>query len=453
MNKRVVIIGGGAGGMTAATQIKRQDPEIQVTVIDKGSYVSWAGCPTPYYIAGKIDEASVVHNDPAYFKKERDIDVLIDHAVERIDFDNKKLIVHGDTVDGDYSYDTLILSTGAKAVVPEIKGLRATDGSFHQGIFVLRHVEDAFTIKKYIDTCGCKNGVIIGAGFIGLEMAESLNHLGMKIDIVEMADSILPMLGTGEQRKRIIDTLKKHDVGLHLSTTITEIISTNGTVTEAVLSDGTLLHTDFLLISIGVRPDLSLLERSGYTPPDGMLIINERMETGIPDVYALGDMVWTKHLLTGKPFYAPFGDVADKQGLILGGIIAGDSLEFPGVIGSAATAVFDWQIAVTGLTLRQARDNGFDADETNIKSLHRIIGFEGTIPGLVNVVYERATYRVLGASIVAQSAAAQFIDQFAIAITYGLTIEQLFKVDYAYSPSTSVVWNPILAAYRKVFNR
>jgi NADPH-dependent 2,4-dienoyl-CoA reductase/sulfur reductase-like enzyme len=453
MNKRVVVIGGGAGGMTAATQIKRQDPEISVSVIDKGSYVSWAGCPTPYYIAGKVKEGSIIHNNPEYFKKERGIDVEINHAAERIDFDKKKIIVHGNTIDGDLEYDELVLSTGAKAVVPEIKGLYASDGSYHNGIFILRHVQDAFTIKMYLDECKCKNGVIIGAGFIGMEMAESLTHLGMKIDIVEMMPSILPMLGNDEQRKRIADSLKKHNVDLHLSATINEIISTDGSVSEVALSDGTLLKADFLLISIGVRPDLSLLERSGYTPPDGKLIINERMETGIPDVYALGDMVWTKHLVTGKPFYAPFGDVADKQGLILGGIIAGLPLVFPGVIGSAATAVFEWQMAVTGLNYAQARDHGFDADQTNVKSLHRIIGFEGTIPGLVNVVYERNTYRVLGASIVAQSAAAQFIDQFAIAVTYGMTIEQLFKVDFAYSPATSVVWNPVLAAYRKVFNR
>ncbi|OHD56271.1 MAG: hypothetical protein A2Y33_00440 [Spirochaetes bacterium GWF1_51_8] len=453
MGKKVLIAGGGAGGMTAATQIKRQNPDIEVTLFESGSYVSWAGCPTPYYIAGLVGEMSVVHFDAEYFKNDRGIDVYTHTPVELIDFKRKIVSVNGEKIKGEFPYDQLILSLGAKAVVPPIPGLRSDDGKLNEGIFILRDAENAFNIKEYIDKRKVKNALIIGSGFIGLEMAEALTHLGISVTVVEMADGILPMLGTDEQRKKILKSLEANKVALRLGTTVKEIVCCPDGVEAAILSDGTSVPMEFLLVSIGVRPNLSLLEKSGFHAPDGKLIVNENLETGIPDVYALGDMVWTRNLLTGKPVYAPFGDVADKQGLALGGIIAGSPLQFRGVIGSAATSIFEWQIAVTGLNYQAALDNGFDAEKVNVKSLHRIMGFEDTVPGLVNVVYEKNTHRVLGASIVSQSAAAQFIDQFAIAITWGLTLDQLFDVDYAYSPKTSVVWNPILAAYRKALNR
>lgn len=451
MQKTVVIVGAGAGGMTAATQVKKQCPDCRVIVFEKGDYVSWAGCPMPYYLSGKLTWKSVVYYEPDYFINDRKIEVYTRHEATGFDPSAKTVSVRGNTLNGDVRYDELVVGAGAKAVLPEIDGL--DNGNFPKGVFTLRSPYDAKSIREYVEAERPARAVIVGGGLIGLEMSETFTELGMKTTVVEAMPKILPFLEGSQQRKRIDMTMARHEITLLTSLSVTAVSTAGGKIKSAILSDGSELPADILLLSAGIRPDLSLFEAAGVAPEGGKLIAGEQMQTHVPNVHALGDVVWTKHRLSGKPVYAPFGDVANKQGVVLGSALTGTPLVFKGVYGSASTSFFDFQIAKTGWTATEAAAEGYSADTVEVRSMHRVAGFEGTEPGLVRAVYDTRSGRVLGATIVTTNGASQFIDLFAVAVGNGLTFENLFDVDYAYSPTTAVVWNPPLAAYRKIYNR
>ncbi len=440
---KVIVIGGGAGGMTSATQAKRKDPSKKVIVFDKGNYVSWAGCPTPYYIAGKLPEKSVIHYTPEYFRENRKIDVFVRHEVKEISFENKKVYVEGEDLNGWVDYDYLVLAPGGKPFIPPMNGLDK------KGVFKLSHVEDAFSIKEYIEKESPKAAVIVGGGAIGLEMAEAFSDLGIKVTIIEKLPIILPFLKE-KQREYVLDTLKSHNVKLITDDTILDILGeekVSGIKTEK----GEKIDADILLISIGVRPNTEFLKNSGFKLSERDAIdVNEYMQTYLENVYAAGDSVLVKHMLTGKKVLAPLGDVADKEGLVVGANIAGIKRKFDGIIGTAITKVFEWEVARTGLTLEEAQANGYkDAKEVLVKGYHKNPGF-GVRGTTFNVVFDEREGIFLGAFAVGEACVAQFIDTFATFISLRIPIDKAFTVDYAYCPATSTVWNPLLAAYRKI---
>ncbi len=440
---KVIVVGGGAGGMTSATQIKRKDPSKKVMVFDKGNYVSWAGCPTPYYIAGKLPEKSVIHYTPEYFRENRKIDVFIRHEVKEILFKEKRVYVEGDNLNGWIDYDYLVLAPGGKPFIPPMNGIEK------EGVFKLSHVEDAFSIKEYLNKENPKNAVIVGGGAIGLEMAEAFSDLGIKVTIIERLPVILPFL-KDKQRDYILDTLKSHGVKLLTDDTVLDILGdekVKGVRTEK----GENIDADILLVSIGVRPNTEFLKSSGFELSErGAIDVDEHMMTYIENVYAAGDSVLVKHMLTGKKVLAPLGDVADKEGLVVGANIAGFDMVFPGIVGTAITKVFEWEVARTGLTLDEAKKAGYEnAKEVIVKGYHKNPGF-GVRGTTFNVVFDDKEGLFLGAFAVGESCVAQFIDTFATFISLKIPIDKAFSVDYAYCPATSTVWNPLLAAYRKI---
>ena len=440
---KVIVIGGGAGGMTSATQVKRKDPSKKVMVFDKGRYVSWAGCPTPYYIAGKLPQKSVIHYTPEYFRENRKIDVFIRHEVKEVSFEKKRVYVEGEDLNGWIDYDYLVLAPGGKPFIPPINNLDK------KGVFKLSHVEDAFSIKEYIENESPKSAVIVGGGAIGLEMAEAFSDIGIKVTIIERLPMILPFLKE-KQREYVLDTLKSHKVRLLTDDTVTDVLGEER-VTGVKTEKGEKIDADILLISIGVRPNTEFLKKSGFKLSERDAIdVNEYMETYLKNVYAAGDSVLVKHMLTGKKVLAPLGDVADKEGLVVGANIAGAKKKFEGIIGTAITKVFEWEVARTGLTLDEARVNGYpDAKEVLVKGYHKNPGF-GVKGTTFNVVFDEKKGIFLGAFAVGEACVAQFIDTFAIFISLGIPIDNAFTVDYAYCPATSTVWNPLLAAYRKI---
>lgn len=441
--EKVIVIGGGAGGMTSATQIKRKDPSKKVMVFDKGNYVSWAGCPTPYYIADELPEKAVIHYTPEYFRENRKIDVFVRHEVKEISFEDRKVYVEGETLNGWIDYDYLVLAPGGKPIIPPIDGLDK------KGVFKLSHVEDAFAIKKYIKEESPKRALVIGGGVLGLEMVESFATLGMKVTVVERLPMILPFL-TERQRAYVVDSMKSHGVEILTDNTVVSIFGKEKI--EAVeTEDGQRIDTDILLIGIGVRPNTEFLKKSGFKlSTKDAIDVNEYMETYISGVYAAGDSVLVNHMLTGKKVLAPLGDVADKEGLVVGTNIAGGHMRFEGIVGTGITKVFEWQVARTGLTLSEARENGYqDAKEVFVKGYHKHPGF-GVKGSTFNVVFDEKRGIFLGAFAVGESCVAQFIDTFATFISLKIPIEKVFTVDYAYCPATSTVWNPLLAAYRKI---
>lgn len=445
MKKRIVIVGGGAGGMTTATQVKKRMPEAEVVVFEKTEYVSWAGCPTPYYIANELPQKSVLHHTPEYFTNQRGIKTYINHSVEKIDFEKNEVMVSGKEINGNYKYDELVLSIGSNSFIPPVKGYSEEI----EGVFKLSHLTDAFKIKKYIDEKKPIKGVIVGGGFIGVEMAETFQKRGIKTNLVEMEAEILPKFDFN-LKNSIIKKAKEKEINFNLGKYVVEIKKENNKVVSVILNTGEEIEADIVLMSVGVRPNLEILKNSNYVLKDSILRVNEYLQTNYKNVYAIGDMIFTKNKLTGEEVYAPFGDVADKQAIVVAKNIAGQKREYKGVLGTFASSFYDIRIAKTGFSINEAKKAGMEAKSITVSGSTKLPSFEDKGGGKMEIVYEVKSKKILGAAMVGNEAIAQFIDQVAIVISNNLSLEDIFDVDYAYSPTNSTVWNPLLIAYRKL---
>lgn len=448
MKKKIIIIGGGAGGMTTASQLNKLMPDSEIKVFEKGPYVSWAGCPTPYFISGELEFKSVVHYSPDFFK-ERGIEIYENHLVEVIDFENKTIEVKGDKIKGIVEYDQLVLSLGGKPIIPEFKGYNPD----LEGLFRLSHVKDAESIKAYLDKNSPKKAVVIGGGFIGLEMAEAFATNGLEVELVEIQKNIFGKFPDfiGES---ILNKASEKNIKINLGNGLKEILSENGKVTGIILNDGTEVEADIILMSIGIKPNLDLLYKSGFHFDEGNRIyVDEYMKTYMEDVYAVGDMIYNKNKLTGKMVYAPYGDVADKHGIVAARHISNSNsaLKWKGVSGSFATSFFDVKIAGSGMTLAEGLEAGYEAKSVQVRAMPKIGGF-GEKGVKIEVVYDNKSMVVLGAFGVGKEAVAQFIDQFSIVITMKTPIKDFFNIDFPYSPTNASVWNPLTAVYRKVID-
>ncbi len=445
MSETVVIVGGGAGGMTTAAILKKTCPEKRVVVFEKSEYVSWAGCPTPYYISDELPFEAVVRHGVEDFIK-RGIEVYNHHEVEKIDFDKKNILVKGGKINGLFEYDKLVLSLGGNPFIPNINGF----SDDIKGIFRLSHIDHAIKIKEYIQKEKPKKACIIGGGFIGLEMAESFHLRGIDLTLVEKLDALFPKINQG-LLKPVYDKFDGESLKLITGKSVVGINSQDGVLKSIVLDSGEKIETDILLISIGLRPNTQLLEKSSFEFNEkGRVYVDRKMRTYIEDVYAIGDMIFTENTLTGQKVYAPFGDAADKQGLVVGKNLCGQEREFKGVMGTFATSFFDIKISKTGLSLEEAVEAGYNAKSVYVTAVNEVPLFKNAGSAKTEVIYDFDDKIILGATMVGDIPVAQFIDQFAIAISKKLNFESLFDVDYAYSPTNSIVWNPILAAYRKI---
>lgn len=446
MGKKIVVIGGGAGGMTTASQLNKLMPNSEIKVFDRGPYVSWAGCPTPYFIAGELEFKSVVHYSADFFR-ERGIEIYENHQVELIDFDNKTLKVAGEKINETLSYDKLILSLGGKPIIPEFEGYEPD----LEGLFRLSHAKDAEQIKSYIEKKAPKKAIVIGGGFIGLEMAEAFALNGMEVEVIEKQERLFPRLPESISAS-IVSKADEKGLKINFGVGLKKILSDNGKIKGVVLENDIEVEGDIVLMSIGISPNLELLHKSGFHFDEGNRVyVDEYMRTYMEDVYALGDMIYNKNKITGKMVYAPFGDVADKQGIVLSRHISDSEskLKWEGVSGSFATSFFDLKVAGTGINIQEAINLGYNAKSTQVRAMPKIGGF-GEKGVKIDVVYDDETKVVLGAFGIGKDAVAQFLDQFSIVITTKVPIEQFFNIDFPYSPTNASVWNPLTALYRKV---
>lgn len=448
MKKKIIIIGGGAGGMTTASQLNKLMPDSEIKVFDKGPYVSWAGCPTPYFISGELEFKSIVHYSPDFFR-ERGIEIYENHLVEVVDFESKTIEVKGDKVNGKVEYDQLVLSLGGKPIIPEFKGYTPE----LEGVFRLSHAKDAEAIKAYLEKNSPKKAVVIGGGFIGLEMAEAFATKGLEVELVEIQEKLFGRLPdfVGES---IATKAAEKNIKVNLGNGLKEILSENGKIKGIILNDGTEVEADIVLMSIGVKPNLDLLYKSGFHFDEGNRVyVDEYMRTYMENVYAVGDMVYNKNKLTGHMVHAPYGDVADKQGIVAARHISDSNsgLKWQGVSGSFATSFFDVKVAGSGMTLSESLEACYEAKSAQVRAMPRIGGF-GEKGVKIEVIYDEKSKVVLGAFGVGKDAVAQFIDQFSIVITTKTPIDEFFNIDFPYSPTNASVWNPLTALYRKVIN-
>jgi putative coA-disulfide reductase len=442
---KIVVIGGGAAGMMFSTQYKKANPDDEVFLFEKSSYVAWAGCPTPYFIADELKKSDVLHGTPEDFIK-RGVNVKIHHKVTGIDFQNKTLNVEGEEINGVFGYDKLVIAVGAKSFIPNISGYSKD----LTNVFTLSHAEEAFKIKDYLteNKDKLKKAVVVGAGFIGLETAEAFNKKGLNVTIIEKAGEILPSFSE-KLKAGVYKEIENRGISLKLNAGVTEIVSQDGKASAVKLDNREIIDFDIALFSIGITPNIDFIPKNLKTD-QGKIVVNDKFETNLPDVYAIGDCIFNKFYKTDRNLYAPFGDVANKHGMMLAKYLSGKNISWKGLLRSFATSFYDIKLAQTGLTLKEALDLGYNADVVEMHAMYKNSGFEDSIPGKVEVVYDKDKKVLLGGSMVGAQAVAQFIDQIAIVTTLETPIEKFIEIDFAYSPTNASVWNPLLVVYRKV---
>lgn len=442
---KIAVIGGGAAGMMFSTQYKKLNPNDEITVFEKTKYVAWAGCPTPYYISNELSFNDVVLGTPDDFKA-RGVNVLINHEVKEINFDSKELEIAGSEINGIFKYDKLILAFGAKSFVPNIKGYKES----LENVFTLSHAVHAEKIKKYLDTRkDLKKAVVVGAGFIGLEMAEAFKKRGLDVTIVEKMDIIFPSMSES-MKEPILKEIETREVKLEMNSGVVEVKSSGDLGQSLVLDSGEEVNFDVALFSIGITPNIGFIKNDRLETKSGKIVVNDKFETSIKDVYALGDTIFTKNILTNDDLYVPFGDVANKEAIILAKQLSGENVSWKGALKSFATSFYDIKIAQTGLSLEEAKNHGFNAEKLEMKAMSKNSGFEDSKPNKVELIYDKDKKVLLGGTIIGYDAVAQFIDQIAIVITFDIPIEKFIDIDFAYSPTNASVWNPLLVAYRKI---
>ncbi len=436
---KVVIVGGVAGGATAAARIRRLDEQAEIIVFERSGYISYANCGLPYYIGGTIeDPADLTLQTPASFDARFRVDMRVLHEVTAIHPKRKTVSVKnlktGEIFEE--AYDKLILSPGAKPTQPRLPGVGMDK------IFTLRTVEDTFRIKEYINKNHPKSAVLAGGGFISLEVAENLRELGMDVTIVQRPKQLMNPFDT-DMAAFIHGEMRKHGVKLSLGYTVEGFEEKDGGV-DVLLKDNAPLHADMVVLAIGVSPDTALAKEAGLElGVKGSIVVNDRMETSVPDIYAVGDAVQVKHFVTGQDTLISLAGPANKQGRIVADNICGGDSRYKGSQGSSVIKVFDMTAAATGLNEKAAKEAGLEADKVILSPMSHAGYYPGGKMMTMKVVFEKETYRLLGAQIVGYEGVDKRIDVLATAIRAGMNAVELKDLDLAYAPPYSSAKDPV----------
>lgn len=436
---KVVIIGGVAGGATAAARIRRLDEQAEIVVFERSGYISYANCGLPYYIGDVItDPEDLTLQTPESFYTRFRIDMKVRHEVTSIHPDRKTVSVKNLETGAEFEeeYDKLILSPGAKPTQPRIPGVGIDK------LFTLRTVEDTLRIKEYINGNRPKSAVLAGGGFIGLELAENLREIGMDVTIVQRPKQLMNPFDS-DMASFIHGTVRRHGIKLALGHTVEGFEEKDGGV-DVLLKGEAPLHADMVVLAIGVTPDTRLAKDAGLALGiKDSILVNDRMETSIPDIYAVGDAVQVKHYVTGEDALISLAGPANKQGRIAADNICGGDSRYPGSQGSSVIKVFELTAAVTGVNETNARKAGLNVDTVILSPMSHAGYYPGGRVMTMKVVFERETYRLLGAQIVGYEGVDKRIDVLATAIHAGLNATQLKDLDLAYAPPYSSAKDPV----------
>ena len=436
---KVVIVGGVAGGATAAARIRRLDEQAEIVVFERSGFISYANCGLPYYIGGVIEnpEELTLQTPESFFSRFR-VNMKVRHEVTAIHPDKKTVTVTNlETGEAfEESYDKLILSPGAQPTQPRLPGVGLDK------LFTLRTVEDTFRIKEYIDRNHLKSAVLAGGGFISLELAENLRELGMDATIVQRPKQLMNPYDS-DMAALIHAEVRKHGVRLALGHTVEGFEEKNGGV-DVLLKDEAPLHADMVVLAIGVSPDTHLAQEAGLKlGVKGSIVVNDRMETSVPDIYAVGDAVQVKHFVTGQDVLLSLAGPANKQGRIVADNICGGDSRYRGSQGSSVIKVFDMTAASTGVNETNAKKAGLDVDTVILSPMSHAGYYPGGKVMTMKVVFEKETYRLLGAQIVGYEGVDKRIDVLATAIRAGLKATELKDLDLAYAPPYSSAKDPV----------
>ena len=431
---KTIIIGGVAGGATAAARLRRLDEKAEIIILERGEYVSFANCGLPYYIGGVItDREDLTLQTPESFKGRFNIDVRVLNEAVKVSPDTKTVTIKnlrtGET--HEEIYDNLILSMGAEPIRPNIDG---ADGS---NVFTLRNIPDTLKIKNYIDTAKPRTAVVIGGGYIGVEMAENLAQAGIKVAIVELADHLIAPLDF-DMAADVHRYIKSKGIYLHLNNGVKSIHGNT-----VVLQNGE-ITADMIIMSVGVRPETAIAKDCGIElNPRGSIVVNNKMQTNIPNIYAVGDAVEVEDFTTKKPAFIPLAGPANKQGRIAADNIAGYESVYTGTQGSAVLKLFDMTVATTGLNEKSATAAGIDYDKTYTYSASHATYYPGAAQMSIKALWDKKTLKIIGAQIVGFDGVDKRMDVLATAIRFGAKITDLTTLELCYAPPFGSAKDPV----------
>jgi len=463
-----VVVGGDAAGMSAASKAKRDDPDLEVVVFEKGEWVSYGACGLPYYVKGEIQSLEdLVSVTPEQFREQRDIDLRTGHEV--VDIDPEARTVTAESADGEVvqGYDHLLVATGAEAVLPPVEGVD------REGVFTLGSMSDGKELRDYVTRAReagdlhqpdegpacqflevCEGPVaVVGGGYIGVEMAEALGANGFEVHLFQRGDRLLAPFGEAAS-EAVLEHLREQDVAVYLGGGVEAF--EGGDRVEAVATADERVPVDMALVGTGVRPRTALAEAAGVDlGPTGAVATDAYRETNLPDVYAAGDCAESEHVVTGEPAYVPLALTANRHGRAVGRTVAGTPTEGGGVAGTAAIKAFEVEAARTGLLDAAAREAGFDPLTGTVEAKSRAGYYPegGTVT--VTLTADRDTGRVLGGSLVSEYGEGAVHRSHALvgAVTEGVTLAALSNYDLAYAPPFNTTWDPVLTAAKVLEGR
>ncbi len=441
MEKRsVIIIGGDAAGMSAAAKAKRVNPNLEITVFEKGEYISYSQCGLPYYIGGVNPERGrLIARVPEDFEKQN-ISVLTRHEVTAIDVEKKKVTVYRQQTGERFEqhYDILVLATGAEPYVPPIPGKDL------KNVMTLKTIPDADAIKAIAENPEIKHVVLVGGGYINVEMMEAMALLGKDVRLIQRPKTLLnkfdPEFGEIVQKEA-----EKHGVQVHTQETVEALIGEESV--QKIRTDRGEYPADLVILAVGIRPCTKLLKNSGVEMlKNGAIIVDSQGRTNLPDIYAAGDCASVYHKVKERNVYIPLGTNANKQGRLVGAVIAGEDQKFQGVLGSAVVKVFDLTLAKTGISEEEAKEINLPYKSITVQAPSHAAAYPDPRKITIKLVYEKETKRLLGAQMAGEKGVAKRLDVFALAIDRKMTTEELGWVDFCYSPPYATPWDAVQIA-------
>ena len=447
MTRRLVVVGGDAGGMTAAAQAHRRasSDELEVVAFERGRYTSYSACGIPYFVGGVVDEIdALIARSPEEHRADG-IDVRLHTEVIGVDLAAGTVTARGRGAGGETveRFDDLVIATGATPVRPDLPGIDAP------GVHGVQHLGDGIDLRADVETTGDGPVVVVGAGYVGLELAEALHDRGRPVTIVESGsqpmDSLDPDMGA-----LVADAIRGLGIELITGTRIEAFEAGAGGRVRAVVAGDRAIACDLVVLGLGVEPDVTLARDAGLRiGPSGGVATDASMSASAPHVWAAGDCVECHHRVSNRPVAIALGTHANKQGRVVGINVTGGDARFGGVVGTAVTKICAHEVARTGLNEKEARAAGFDIATATIESTTRASYYPGAAPITVKVVADRGSGRLLGAQIVGREGAAKRIDVLATAIWNEMTVDEIQQLDLGYAPPFSPVWDPVLVAVRK----
>jgi len=431
--KKILIIGGVAGGATAAARIRRLDESAEITVLERGPYVSFANCGLPYFISRDIQRRSslLLQTPEGFFSRYR-VNVRTNTEAIQIHREEKNVVVRSKNGEEKIQYDKLILAQGGSPIVPQLPGIE------QEHVFKLWTIPDMDRIHKFIEDKKPLNAIVAGGGFIGLEMAEAFHTRGMNVTVVELAPQVMITMDS-EFGEMIKSGLEEKGISVKTKIGLSAISEKNVT-----LSDGSTIEADLVLLSVGVRPELLLAKSTGLTIGEsGGLVVNEYMQTNDPDIFAAGDMVELVNKVHGKKVRIPLAGPANRQGRIAGTNVLGGKMKYNGALGTSVVKLFDRTAASTGLSEKAARDAGFDVGVAYVFKDNHVTYFPGGKPLALKIVYDGKTKLLLGGQAYGEVGVEKRIDVLATALHGKMTLEDLSELDLAYAPPYNSANDPV----------